>query len=557
MNTQKIFIIIALGITIFLLWNAWIVKDNIDANGNKIEQTTTTIEQESQNDIANTITNVDDIPNTITDTNDTQYSAEQQIQDDDFTTITTDLLTVEISHTGGTIQSVYLNKYNQDLDSNNKLQLISNEPGKILQAKSGLYPANEKFPNENTKYQSKRKNYALGDSAELIVPFTWSDNNGITITKKYIFKADSYLIKVEYDITNNSGAIKKVGTYTKLVRNAINKSGSFFIAQSFSGGAFYIQNDEENGIFEKIKFDEFNEQADIKSTNGWAAMLQQYFLTTWIPNIDDTSTYKANKENGLYKLTIINPYYVIKDGERKTIGGDRLYVGPKEHARINDLAEGMDKTADYSFFYIFAKPLATFLHWIYSFIQSWGLSIIIITIIIKLIFYKLTEKSYRSMAAMRKLTPRLSKIRETYKGDKQKIGRKTMELYKQEKVSPASGCIPILVQIPVFIAMYWVLREMVELRHTPFLYISDLSAKDPYFIMPIIMGISMWLQQRLNPPPTDPMQAKIMSFLPIFFTVFFLFFPAGLVLYWLVNNVISIAQQMLINKSYDKKKGSA
>lgn len=549
MDKQKIFIIIALGITIFLLWNQWEVKETTDINGNTTSKTViTAFEQESQNDIPDKIINTNNI-------NEHSNAMTQQVENDIFTTVTTDVLTVEISNTGGTIQSVYLNQYDDELNSNNKVQLMSKNAGSILQAKSGLWPTTE-FPDENANYQSVKQNYFLGNNSELIVPLKWNSENGIAITKKYIFKPNSYLIKVEYEINNNSGVAKDIGTYTRLVRNAIEKS-SGFIAQSFSGGAFYLQNDEDDGVFKKIKFKKFNEQEKHISTGGWVAMLQQYFLSAWIPNKNDTSTYTAKKENELYTLTVLNPISVIKNGQTTIIGGDELYVGPKTYERIKNLAPGMDRTADYGFFYIFAKPLSILFHWIYNFIGSWGISIIVITILIKLVFYKLTEKSYRSMAAMRKLTPRLTKIRETYKGDKQKIGRKTMELYKKEKVNPASGCIPILIQIPVFIAMYWVLRELVELRHTSFLYLPDLSARDPYFIMPIIMGASMWLQQRLNPPPTDPMQAKIMSFLPIFFTVFFLFFPAGLVLYWLVNNILSIAQQMLINRSYEKKEGSA
>lgn len=555
MNNQRTFIIIALVITLFLLWNEWNASKNININlENNKQEVTQELANSSTSDLTNN--NSLDIPKNINEdlSNDNEFT--QQILDDDFTTVETKLLKVEISHTGGTIKRVLLKKYDKELNSKEKFELLYTNPGNIFQAKSGLYPDNEQFPNENSKYQSKQKNYTLTGDKDLIVPFTWTSDNGISVNKKYIFKPNDYVIEIVYDIENNTGSAQKVGAYTGLVKNIVDERGSFFIAQSFSGGALYIEKNDKKGVFEKIKLDEFNEQSNIQSKNGWAAFLQQYFLAAFIPNPNNNSVYKTKEENGLYKITIINPYEEIKNQQQKTIDGNKLYVGPKELEIIEAIAPGMDRTADYSFFYIFAKPLSIFLHWIYSFVKSWGLSIIIITIVIKLAFYKLTEKSYRSMAGMRKLTPRLQKIRETYKDDKQKIGRKTMELYKQEKVNPASGCIPILVQIPVFIAMYWVLREMVELRHTPFLYLPDLSAKDPYYIMPIIMGASMWFQQKLNPPPTDPMQAKIMLFLPLFFTVFFLFFPSGLVLYWVVNNILSIAQQMLINRSYDNKKNA-
>jgi YidC/Oxa1 family membrane protein insertase len=242
----------------------------------------------------------------------------------------------------------------------------------------------------------------------------------------------------------------------------------------------------------------------------------------------------------------------IAPGNQVTLTSSQLYIGPKEHARLELLSPGLDRTVDYGFLYIVAKPLSVVLHWINGFIGNWALSIIAITFLIKLAFYKLSEKSYRSMAGMKKLAPRLQKIKETYGDDKQKIGKKTMELYKQEKVNPAAGCLPILVQIPVFISIYWVLIEMVELRQFSFLYLPDLSSRDPFFILPLIMGASMWFQQRLNPPPADPMQAKIMMMLPIIFTIFFLWFPAGLVIYWVTNNLLSIAQQVFINKRINK-----
>lgn len=549
MDNQKLFLVIAIGLTVFLLWNQWEIKQTTDANGNTIAQTSiTAFESDTQSS---------DIPSTAVSTSASTDSvpsgANESITQSAFTTVTTDLLTVEISHRGGTIQSAYLNTYDNELNSEPKLQLLSNDSNNIFQAQSGLWPT-EQLPDEHAEYSSEQQRYFLGDSNELVVPLTWYGDNGIVVTKNYRFTPNSYTITVDYVVTNNSSTSQSAGTYTRLTRSEV-EGGSSLMMQNFAGGAFYLKNAEDDGVFEKFDFDEFDEQpAKTISTGGWAAMIQHYFFAAWIPDANIASTYTAKTEQGKYVLTTVNPSVVIAPGAQVALASSELYVGPKEHARLENLAEGLDKTVDYSFLYIFAKPLSTFLHWVYSHIGSWGFAIIAVTLTIKLAFYKLSEKSYRSMAGMRKLSPRLAKIKETYGDDKQKIGKKTMELYKKEKVNPAAGCLPILVQIPVFISMYWVLQEMVELRHTSFFYVPDLSARDPYFIMPLIMGASMWFQQRLNPPPADPMQAKIMMMLPIIFTVFFLFFPAGLVLYWVTNNLLSIAQQMFINKRYGEKK---
>ena len=551
MDNQKLFLVIAIGLTVFLLWDQWEVKQTTDANGNTISQTSiAAFESDSQSS---------DVPSAAISTSTASSSVPTNVSEPTtqsaFTTVTTDLLTVEISNRGGTIQSAYLNTYDNELNSEPKFQLLSNSSSNMFQAQSGLWPT-EQLPDEHAEYSSERQRYFLGDSNELIVPLTWRGDNGSVVTKNYRFRPDSYTIAVDYVVTNNSDNPISAGTYTRLSRSAV-EGGSSLMMQNFAGGAFYLKNAEDDGVFEKFDFDEFDEQpAKTISTGGWAAMIQHYFFAAWIPDPNISSTYTAKTEQGKYILTTVNPSVVIAPGTQAVLVSNELYAGPKEHDRLENLVEGLDKTVDYSFLYIFAKPLSTFLHWIYSYINSWGLAIILVTITIKLAFYKLSEKSYRSMAGMRKLAPRLAKIKETYGDDKQKIGKKTMELYKKEKVNPAAGCLPILVQIPVFISMYWVLQEMVELRHTAFFYLPDLSAKDPYFIMPLIMGASMWFQQRLNPPPADPMQAKIMMMLPIIFTVFFLFFPAGLVLYWVTNNLLSIAQQMFINKRYAEKKAA-
>ncbi len=544
MNTQKIFLFIAIFLTIFILWDKWELTQSTDENGNTITQTTI-VGVDSQ-DAAIDVPAASDVPNVAsTVTEDTTPTIDNSFTQGAFTTVVTDLLTVEISHKGGTIINAYLNEYPKELKSVEKFQLLSNSPDRIFYAQSGLIPA-EQMPTHQSEYTSERQTYFLQGNSELIVPLIWKGDNGVVVTKNYHFKPDSYIVEVDYLISNNSNTDQIVSSYTQLSHGSEEESGGGFMMgmQNFSGGATY--NDEE--IFEKIDFDDFDSSPKTTSIGGWAAMIQHYFFAAWIPNDDEKHTYSTKSSRGNYLLTTVNPSSRIAAGTTAILGKNQLYIGPKEHVRLELLAPGLDKTVDYGWLYIVAKPVAIFLHWIYSFIGNWALSIVVLTLIIKLAFYKLSEKSFRSMAGMKKLAPRLQKIKETYKDDKQKIGKKTMELYKKEKINPAAGCLPILVQIPVFISIYWVLIEMVELRQTPFLYLPDLSMKDPYFILPLIMGASMWFQQRLNPPPADPIQAKIMMMLPVVFTVFFLWFPSGLVLYWVTNNVLSITQQVYINK---------
>jgi len=542
MNTQKIFLFIAIFLTVFLLWNKWELTQTTDENGNTITQTRIVATDSQDNTID--VPEVSDVPSAaVTIIEDTTPLMNESIAQGPYTTVTTDLLTLQISHKGGTIINAYLNKYPKELNSEDKFQLLSNNTGSIFQAQSGLLPADQ-MPTHHSEYFSDQQDYFLGDKDELIVPLTWKGDNGIVITKNYHFKPNSYVVEVDYQITNNSGIEQTVSSYTQLVRDSVDDSGGMIGMRHYSGAATY--NDEE--IFEKIDFEDFDSSPKMVSKGGWGAMLQHYFFTAWIPNENEIHTYSTKSNNGKYLLTTVNPGLKIAPGNQVTLANNQLYIGPKEHARLELLAPGIDKTVDYGILYIVAKPLSVVLHWINGYIVNWALSIVALTFLIKLAFYKLSEKSFRSMAGMKKLAPRLQKIKETYEGDKQKIGKKTMELYKKEKINPAAGCLPILVQIPVFISVYWVLIEMVELRQTPFLYLPDLAMKDPYFILPLIMGASMWFQQRLNPPPADPMQAKIMMMLPFIFTIFFFWFPAGLVLYWVTNNVLSIVQQMYINK---------
>ena len=531
MDNQKFFLIIAIFLSIFLLWDRW--QATHDENGNPIvvaAQPIITPEAPSAN--------TGDVPVALS-SNNFEVPSANSVAQPAFTTITTDTLTLEISHKGGTVQNAYLNNYPVALGAEEKFQLLNSNRGELFQAQSGLLPQ-DVVPTHHSLYQAEKSHYTLsGDT--LTVPFKFS-SGGVEVIKNFHFTKGSYVVEVDYQINNNSNNALNITSYTQLARHAIDQSS--LMMPTFTGGAFF--DDEET--FTKLDFDEFDSNLDKKSKGGWMAMVQHYFLTAWIPNADNTHTYSSKISGDKHLLTTLNPSTTIAPGASATLTANRLYIGPKEQVQIDSIAPGLDKTVDYGILFIIAKPLSELLHWINSWANSWGYSIIILTILIKLAFYKLSEKSYRSMAGMRKLAPRLEQIKEAYGEDKQKLGQKTMELYKKEGVNPASGCLPILVQIPVFISLYWVLLEMVELRQTPFWYLADLSAEDPYFILPIVMGLSMIVQQKLNPTPPDPMQAKIMMALPFIFTIFFLWFPSGLVLYWVVNNVLSIAQQWLINK---------
>ena len=535
MNNQKFFLIVAILLSLFLLKEQWDRQHAVDANGNLIYQQQTSNTASTANDDQNL-----NVPSAISTHSTPDVPAIKSTNNNSYITVQTDLLTLEISHKGGTITNAWLNDYPVELGSEQKFQLLNDQSGELFQAQSGLLPSAE-MPTHHSTFSANQTHYQMqGD--KLVVPLVWKADNGTIVTKNYHFNKGSYVVNTDYQVTNNTNNAVDVTSYTQLVRNEIDQSN--MMMPTYTGGAKY----DDQEVYEKIEFDEFNDQPTTTSKGGWMAMIQHYFFVAMIPEAQNTHSYSAKNNNGKHLLTIVNPAQNIAPGATATLANNALYIGPKEQEIIDNLAPGLDKTVDYGVLFIIAKPLSEVMHWIYSFVQSWGYAIIILTILIKLAFYKLSEKSYRSMAGMRKLSPRLAKLKETYGDDKQKMGQKTMELYKKEKINPAAGCLPILVQIPVFIALYWVLLEMVELRQTPFWYLLDLSAPDPFYILPLIMGASMFIQQKLNPPPPDPMQAKIMMSLPFVFTIFFIWFPSGLVLYWVVNNILSIAQQWFINK---------
>ena len=460
----------------------------------------------------------------------------------------TDFLNVEISTLGGTLVNASLPQYPLHKDNPDiPVQLLSNLPGKEYVIASGLVDNKRNGPTHLTLLNSTGSVYTLADGQdELQVPLTWTDGAGLTVEKIYHFKRSRYDIGIEYRITNNSAQPWRGLNYLQIQKDYVPVERSMFDVDtySFRGPVIY-----DGKKYEKIDPDDMeDEPVDLTVASGWIAAIQHHFLTAAVPAADDVFSYEGKFAGGKITMRGTGPALTVAPGETHTVSST-IFIGPKLQNQLNETAPGLALTVDYGLLALVAQPLFKLLEFVHGLIGNWGWSIILVTFLIKAVFYKLTEASGRSMAKMRKLQPRLKSLQDRYKDDREALSKAMMELYKREKVNPAAGCLPMLIQIPFFIAFYWVLLESVEMRQAPFaLWITDLSSRDPYFILPLLMGAAMFVQQKLNPAPPDPMQAKIMSILPIMFTGFFAFFPAGLVLYWLTNSVLSVLQQWNINR---------
>ena len=436
-----------------------------------------------------------------------------------------------------------MSKENPDIP----VQLLSNKPGEEYVLASGLVDGNRNGPTHLTLLNSAGTVYTLSDGQdEVRVPLSWSDGAGLSVEKIYHFRRGRYDIGVEYRVTNNSTQPWRGLSYIQLRQDYQPVERSMFNVDTYSFVGPVIYDGEK---YEKIDPDDMeDEPVDLSVAGGWIAAIEHHFLTAAVPPADEVYTYDGKFVGGKITLRGTGPALTIAPGETRIIES-KLFVGPKLQNQLEETAPGLALTVDYGMLTILAQPLFWLLGKVHDLIGNWGWSIILVTFLIKLVFYKLTEASGRSMAKMRKLQPRLKALQERYKDDRQALSQQMMELYKREKVNPAAGCLPMLIQIPFFISFYWVLLESVEMRQAPFaLWITDLSSRDPYFVLPLLMGIAMFVQQKLNPAPPDPIQAKVMSILPIMFTGFFAFFPSGLVLYWLTNSVLSVLQQWNINR---------
>lgn len=485
----------------------------------------------------------------------------------DIIRIKTDVFALEIDPEGGTLRNLDLLQYPHEKENTyvNKayeligmqaperdlspIRLFDSSPDKLFLAQSGLVASGGSAgaPDHHAKYNSEKTVYELREGQDqLIVPITWTNQQGLRITKTFTFKRGSYAVDVAHKVNNQSDKPWTGRQYNQLLRVEHNdNSGNNFI-RTYSGGVVYTQKDK----YQKIKYADMRDgNLDATTQGGWSAFIQHYFASAWIP--------PAEQENHFYTKALNEGRFVIGSYSQDVsvqpsgegVFNAQMFVGPKIQPMMEAVAPGLELTVDYSWLTIIAKPIYWMLNQIYDYVGNWGIAILGITFFIKALFFKLSKASFQSMAKMRKIQPRLKDLQERYADDRQKFNTEMMAMYKREKVNPLGGCLPMLVQIPVFISLYWVLIETVELRQAPFmLWIQDLSAQDPFYLLPIVYGITMKIQQSLNPAPIDPLQAQVMKMFPIVFTVFFLFFPSGLVVYWICNNSLSIIQQWYITK---------
>ncbi len=468
--------------------------------------------------------------------------------------VQTDVLNITIDEKSGKLIHAGLLKYPVSLDEpKHPVILFNDKPETQYYAESTLLTSNKELGDSDLIYQSKQKQYQLAPGQDkLFVDLVATNSHGIEFNKRYVFSRNNYAIGLEYSITNHS-ALNWQGHLATLLSRTDAKPQSKRFVRTYFGAS--ISSDEKP--YQKISFKKMKkENVSEKTQGGWAAMQQHYFLGAWVPEQHLQSHYFSRVSSaGLYSIGMYGPAIKIAPGNTQQ-ATSTLYVGPEIPGVLEQLAPHLNMTVDYGWLWIISEALFWLMQHFYDIVGNWGWSIILVTMLVKLLFYPLSAKSYRSMSAMKKLQPKLLALRERYGDDRQKMSQATMELYRKEKVNPFGGCLPILIQIPVFIALYWVLIESVELRQAPFIFwIKDLAVKDPFYILPLLMGVSMFIQQKLNPPPPDPTQAKVMMFLPVMFTVLFMNFPAGLVLYWVVNNTLSILQQWYVTQKYSGNKG--
>ncbi|MDP1996184.1 MAG: membrane protein insertase YidC [Gallionella sp.] len=471
--------------------------------------------------------------------------------------IKTDILEAEISTIGGDISSLALLKHPDGLDKNKPLMLFqrgANTHNYVAQ--SGLLGAG--LPNHNSKFVSEQGQYVLSGNAEQVqVRLNAESDSALKVSKIITFHKGSYMIDVAYELENTGQQAATASSYFQLIRNSAALTGSTMFLPTYVGAAIYTDKEK----FQKVDFPaiekgkaDYPKQAD----DGWIGILQHYFVAAWLPKEKTKREYFTRKlEGDLYSVGVVLPEQTINPGQ-KALVETMLYAGPAR-TNLDKIAPGLGLTVDYGWLTILSAPLFWVMALLHDWTHNWGVAIILLTVLIKLVFFPLSATSYRSMAKMRVVAPKLEKLKQQCGSDREKLNRAMMELYKTEKINTLGGCLTVVVQIPVFIDLYWAILASVEMRYAPFFgWITDLSAADPYYILPLIMGASMIIQTRLNPKPADPMQARIMQIMPVAFSVIFFFFPAGLVLYSVVNNILSISQQWYITRAAeDESKGAA
>lgn len=538
MDSQRNLLIIALLFVSFMIWQTW-EQDKNPQPQQQITQTTTTAAGNAADQ---------GVPS----------SGQGKL-----ITVKTDVLDLTINTRGGDIEKAQLPAYPKALNSTEPFQLLETTPQFVYQAQSGLTgrdgpdnPANGPRP----LYSVDQDTFALADGQnELVIPLTYTDKAGNTFIKTFTLKRGEYAVNVSYNVQNASDKPLEVSEFGQLKQTATLPSnldtttGGLSTMHTFRGAAYSTSESK----YEKYKFDTItdNENLNTSTKDGWVAMLQQYFTTAWVPQSGSTNNfYTANLGNDVVAIGYKSEANLIQPGQAKSLNST-LWVGPAIQDKMAAVAPHLDLSVDYGWLWFISQPLFKLLKWIHSFLGNWGFSIIVITFIVRGIMYPLTKAQYTSMAKMRMLQPKIQAMRERLGDDKQRQSQEMMALYKAEKVNPLGGCFPLIIQMPIFLALYYMLSASVELRHAPFiLWIHDLSAQDPYYILPILMGATMFLIQKMSPTTvTDPMQQKMMTFMPVIFTVFFLWFPSGLVVYYIVSNTVTIIQQQLIYRGLEKR----
>ncbi|TMP55775.1 membrane protein insertase YidC [Pseudoalteromonas sp. S1612] len=538
MESQRTFLFIGLMLVSFLLFQEW----NNDYNTPKADPSATT-----QTLKANSPESDDYVPAS----SDSGLPASTTLAKRAVINITTDVFKVKIDTKGGDIVETDLIDYKETKGSDVPYMLLGEFDGKQYFSQSGLIGLNgpDASANGRPTYQSEQTSYTLtGD--ELRVPLQFTDSNGVSFTKTYVFKKGQYDVGLEYKVNNTTSSPVQVQLYTQIKRT-VQEKGSM-VDQNYLGAAYGT--DEEP--YEKYSFSDMaDKNLNINTQGGYVAFIQHYFVSAWVPMQDQANTlYSLITKSNAAIIGVKDEAVNVQAGSEQVLTAT-YYMGPKESDKLEAIHTDLDLTVDYGWLWFISQPLFVLLKWLHSILGNWGVAIIAITIIVKSLMYPLTKAQYTSMAKMRALQPKMKALKEKYGDDRQKFGQATMEMYRKEKVNPMGGCFPILLQMPIFLALFYVFLESTELRHAEFLlWLTDLSAKDPYYVLPILFGASMFITQKLQPMTvTDPMQQKMMTFMPVIFSVFFLWFPSGLVLYWLVSNLISIVQMLIIYRGMEKK----
>ncbi len=559
MTNARSFLWIALAALGFLLWNAW---QTDYSRIQSIETARKPIDVERPSPSATTsaeLPNASAAPVVPSGSDNATNEAMPDTVPSALINVRTDVLDLQIDTRGGTISSAKLLQYPVTAGTTTpSVQLLDGSDEHFFVAQSGLISANANAPDHRALFSATQTTYTLGNGdSELVIPLTWT-RDGVSVTKTYRLARGAYTIALETEVSNGGNAEWSGSAYTQLTRVSpiVNRKFSFTNPDqySFVGAAWYSAEDK----FEKLDFEDFIEEPLNKTiTGGWVAQQQHYFFAAWIPQANEAQAFSTavitDQGAPRYLIRQVGPAFKVAPGALAS-SSTKLYVGPKQQEVLDAIAPGLGLTIDYGMVTIFAKPVFWLLNALHKLVNNWGFAIILTTLLVKLLLYPLSEAQYRSMAKMRKVQPRIEALKQRYGEDRQKFNQAMMELYGKEKINPVGGCLPLLLQFPIFIALYWVLLESVELRHAPFIgWLTNLSARDPYFVLPVLNAAIMWVTQKMSPAPTgmDPMQQKILQYMPMVFSITMAFFPAGLVLYWTVNGALGLAQQWVITKRID------